>query len=108
VKLGFRTRPVSVIRKGDWKLHLFHEEWTLDGGRESVPGNGAVEIYQIKNDPGEHNNLAHIEEDRRNQMLDDLLGWLRDTKAPMPTAANPSYDSKEQPEKPLRKKPNQR
>jgi hypothetical protein len=41
-------------------------------------------------------------------MLDELLGWLRDTKAPMPTAANPSYDSKEQPEKPLRKKPNQR
>jgi arylsulfatase A-like enzyme len=108
VKLGFRTRPVSVIRKGDWKLHLFHEEWTLDGGRESGPGNGAVELYQIKNDPGEHNNLVHIEEDRRNQMLDELLGWLRDTKAPMPTAANPSYDSKEQPEKPLRKKPNQR
>ena len=73
-----------------------------------MPGNGAVELYQIKNDPGEHNNLVHIEEDRRNQMLDELLGWLRDTKAPMPTAANPSYDSKEQPEKPLRKKPNQR
>ena len=29
----FRTRPVSVIRKGDWKLHLYHEEWQLDGGR---------------------------------------------------------------------------
>src|SRR5690606_28806875 len=28
----FRTRPVSVIRKGDWKLLLYHEEWQLDGG----------------------------------------------------------------------------
>jgi hypothetical protein len=30
----FRTRPVTVIRQGDWKLHLFHEEWLWDGGRE--------------------------------------------------------------------------
>ena len=36
VRTGFRTRPVSVIRKGDWKLHLFHEEWQLDGGREQA------------------------------------------------------------------------
>jgi len=27
----FRTRPVSVIRAGDWKLMLFYEEWFLDG-----------------------------------------------------------------------------
>ena len=28
----FRSRPVSVIRKGDWKLLMFLEEWALDGG----------------------------------------------------------------------------
>jgi hypothetical protein len=27
VRSGFRTRPVTMIRKGDWKPHLFHEEW---------------------------------------------------------------------------------
>jgi arylsulfatase A-like enzyme len=104
VKLGFRTRPVSVIRKGDWKLHLFHEEWALDGGRESLPGNGAVELYQIKNDPGERNNLAATEAERREELLDDLLGWLRETKAPMPSEPNPSFDSKVENEKPPRGK----
>ena len=33
---NFRTRPVSVIRKGKWKLHLYHEEWILDGGKEEL------------------------------------------------------------------------
>ncbi|NQZ59052.1 MAG: sulfatase, partial [Lentisphaeraceae bacterium] len=28
----FRTRPVTVIRKGRWKLYLYLEEWVLDGG----------------------------------------------------------------------------
>jgi arylsulfatase A-like enzyme len=108
VKLGFRTRPVSVIRKGDWKLHLFHEEWALDGGRESLPGNGAVELYQIKIDPGERNNLAASEAGRANELLNDLLGWLRETKAPMPSEPNPSFDSKVKIEKPLRKKRKER
>jgi arylsulfatase A-like enzyme len=48
VKLGFRTRPVSVIRKGDWKLHLFHEEWVLDGGRDGLPGNGSGRTLQYE------------------------------------------------------------
>src|SRR5262249_22706760 len=43
----FRSRPVSVIRKGDWKLHLYHEEWQLGGGREKIATNNAVELYNI-------------------------------------------------------------
>ena len=39
----FRSRPVSVIRKGDWKLLQYHEEWVLDGGREKMPVNNSVE-----------------------------------------------------------------
>jgi arylsulfatase A-like enzyme len=92
VKLGFRTRPVSVIRKGDWKLHLFHEEWVLDGGRDGLPGNGAVELYNMKNDPGERNDLAAREITQVNKLLDDLLGWLEETQAPMPNEPNPRYD----------------
>lgn len=38
----FRSRPVSVIRKGDWKLHLYLEEWQLDGGRDKLASNKAV------------------------------------------------------------------
>ena len=33
----FRTRPVSVIRKGEWKLLLFHEEWQQSIGAP-IPG----------------------------------------------------------------------
>lgn len=91
VALGFRTRPVSVIRKGDWKLHLFHEEWALDGGRDGVPGNGAVELYNMRKDPGERNDLAGGDINPVNDLLDDLLGWLKETRAPMPDQRNPRY-----------------
>ena len=33
VRDGFRSRPVTVMNEGGWKLHLFHEEWQLDGRR---------------------------------------------------------------------------
>ena len=39
----FRTRPVGVIRKSDWKLLLFYEEWILDEGREKIANNNSVE-----------------------------------------------------------------
>lgn len=46
----FRTRPVSVVRKGDWKLHLYLEEWLLDGGAEAISTNNAAELYNLKED----------------------------------------------------------
>ncbi|MFH5805381.1 sulfatase [Alienimonas sp. DA493] len=92
VALGFRTRPVSVIRKGDWKLHLFHEEWALDGGRAAVPENGAVELYNLAEDIGERNNLAAARPEKREQLLADLLAWFESTDAPLPTETNPKYD----------------
>jgi hypothetical protein len=91
VSLGFRSRPVSVIRKGDWKLHLFHEEWQLDGGRAKVPTNHAVELYHIARDTGERNDLAATEAAIRDELLDDLLGWIDRTNAPMPATPNPAY-----------------
>ena len=44
----FRTRPVSVIRKDEWKLLMFHEEWSLDGGIKNLASNNAVELYNLK------------------------------------------------------------
>jgi arylsulfatase A-like enzyme len=92
VRTGFRTRPVSVIRKGDWKLHLFHEEWQLDGGRDRLATNGAVELYHLGNDMGEHTNLAGREPARRDELLGDLLAWLKSTDARVPSQPNPKYD----------------
>jgi arylsulfatase A-like enzyme len=88
----FRTRPVSAIRKGDWKLHLYHEEWQLDGGRAKVATNNAVELYNIAADEGERKNLAAENPTKRDELLDDLLAWMKATKAPMPTEKNPKYD----------------
>jgi arylsulfatase A-like enzyme len=87
----FRTRPVSVIRKGDWKLHLYHEEWTLDGGRERLATNNAVELYNIVSDPGEHENVAAKETARRDELLDDLLAWAKRTDAKFAHEPNPEY-----------------
>jgi arylsulfatase A-like enzyme len=81
----FRTRPVSVIRKADFKLHLYHEEWQLDGGRETIDSNNAVELYDIGADIGERRNLAATRKAKRDELLGDLLAWLKTTGAPLPT-----------------------
>ena len=91
VRDGFRTRPVSVIHKGDWKLHLYHEEWVLDGGREKLATNHAVELYNLRDDIGERRDLASSNPAKRDELLDDLLGWLAAVEAPLPSERNESY-----------------
>lgn len=93
VKSGFRSRPVSVIRKGDWKLHLFIEEWHLDGGREKLATNQAVELYDLANDIGERNNLANEQAAKRDELLDDLLAWHASVDAILPSTPNPKFDA---------------
>ena len=88
----FRTRPVSVIRKGDWKLHLYHEEWQLDGGRDGIDTNNALELYNLRSDIGERDNLAVKEPEKRDELLDDLLAWFDATDALLPSEPNPKYD----------------
>lgn len=95
----FGSRPVSVIRKGDWKLHLHHEKWQLDGGRAALATNNAVELYNLRDDIGEHKNLALENTAKRDELLDDLLKWIADVKAPMPTQKNPAYDPNAKPGK---------
>lgn len=93
----FRTRPVSVIRKGDWKLHLYHEEWQLDGGYSKRATNRAVELYHLASDAGEHTDLAATETAMRDELLDDLLAWFKNTGAILPTQSNPKYDASAKP-----------
>ncbi len=81
----FRTRPTTVIRKGDWKLHLFYEEWMLDGGMDKIATNNSVELYNMKEDIGERVNLANANPQKRDELLGDLLKWLKETKAPLPS-----------------------
>lgn len=55
----FRTRPGSVIRMGDWKLHHYLED------------NG-IELYNLKNDISERNNLADINIQKKDQLFNKL------------------------------------
>lgn len=86
----YRQTPVSVIRRGDWKLLLHLEEWSLDGGREKIAVNNAVELYNLRDDVSEQHNLALKDTRVRDRLLDELLAWLQSIKAPIPEEANPS------------------
>ena len=92
VRTGFRTRPVSVIRKGDWKLHLYLEEWQLDGGRDKLATSNAAELYHMSEDSGERTNLATTNPEKRDELLNDLLAWHKSVGALLPTKPNPDYD----------------
>ena len=85
---AYRQQPVSVIRRGDWKLLMYLEEWSLDGGRESIATNNALELYNLRRDVSESKNLALVETDVRDQLLNELLAWQQAIGAPIPREAN--------------------
>ncbi len=78
----FRTRPGSAIRLGDWKLHEYFED-------------GALELYNLKDDLGEKNNLAKKNPELAKKLHDMLKQWRKETNAPVPTELNPAYGNSE-------------
>ncbi|MGB7342938.1 MAG: sulfatase [Pirellulaceae bacterium] len=80
----FRSRPCTIMRLGDWKLH----EYLEDAG--SIDG---LELYNLKTDPGEQTNLADRESVKLTQLHNRMKQWRADTKAPVPTQPNPQYDA---------------
>lgn len=93
---NYRAKPVSVIRKGDWKLHLFLEEWSLDGGREALATNNAVELYDLSSDPGETRNLSHTAPEKREELLQELLDWHTEIEAEIPKKPNAQRQQKKE------------
>ena len=77
----FRTRPGSSIRLGDWKLIQYFE-------------NNDLELYNLKEDIGERNNLAKSNPDKTNELLNLLTKWRKNTHAPVPTKLNPEFITK--------------
>ncbi|MHC2068102.1 sulfatase [Bremerella sp. T1] len=92
VRTGFRSRPVSVINKDHWKLHLFHEEWVLDGGMDNLPQNGAVELYDLRADIGERHDLSAKNPEKRDELVRDLIEWHQHVGAKIPSQPHPKYD----------------
>ncbi|MEJ7693755.1 sulfatase [Daejeonella sp.] len=87
----FRTRPVTTLRKGNWKLLLYHEEWALDGGRSKMMTNNSLELYNLKDDISEKKNLASVNTAKRDELLADLLAKLSFTGGKIPTTRNPLF-----------------
>ena len=75
----FRSRPCSVIRLGDWKLHQFFED-------------GGLELYNLRSDIGEANDLSAKHPAKLHELLRQLEDWREQIGAPVPTERNPMYD----------------
>ena len=68
----WRTLPAGAIRAGDWKLIEFFED-------------GRLELYDLRNDVGERNNLAANMPEKVDKLHGMLKAWRKSVAAPMPT-----------------------
>ncbi|MEY2881817.1 MAG: Arylsulfatase [Verrucomicrobiota bacterium] len=73
----FRTRPVTTMIEGDWKLMEF-----LEGGQ--------LELYNLRDDLGETKNLAATLPDKARELHGKLVAWRTAVHAPMPTKNDPT------------------
>ncbi|RYD23934.1 MAG: aryl-sulfate sulfohydrolase [Verrucomicrobiaceae bacterium] len=77
----WRTKPVSVVRSGSWKLIQHLDDRSL-------------ELYDLSADQGEKNNLSGSHPEKAVELLAKLDGWRKEIRAPLPTAnENPSAPS---------------
>jgi arylsulfatase A-like enzyme len=70
-------RPGGAIRQGDYKLIEFYDT-------------GEKELYNLKKDIGETNNLIKKEPKQAKELAEKLNNWRKSVKAKMPKA-NPSF-----------------
>jgi len=76
---AWRTTPAGSIHSGDWKLLEFFEDERL-------------ELYNLRDAPGETGNLASSQPVRARQLQEQLIAWRRDIGAKMPTPSR-SHES---------------
>ena len=72
--------PTGAVREGDWKL----VEWYEDG---------KLELFNLKEDISEKNDLSKKHPDKVEALAAKLTGWRKDTGARMP-ALNKKFDPK--------------
>jgi arylsulfatase A len=70
--------PGGAVRLGDWKLIEFYED-------------GRLELFNLRDDPGEKRNLAAVEAKRAAGLRARLDSWRNEVRASMPRP-NPAYD----------------
>jgi arylsulfatase A-like enzyme len=64
--------PGGAVRAGDWKLIEFYED-------------GRLELYNLKDDPGERRELSHAQPEKTVQLHAKLQAWRKAVGAKMPT-----------------------
>lgn len=69
----FTTTPVSAVRSGEWKLLRYHET-------------RASELYNLRDDPGEREDVAGRFPERAALLETRLMSWLSDIQAQLPSA----------------------
>jgi arylsulfatase A len=72
-------RPGGAVRDGDWKLIEQYED-------------GSLELFDLRDDPGEQHNLAQQEGRQAAELQQALHEWRRRVGAQMPTP-NPDFDA---------------
>ncbi len=72
---GSSWTPGAAIRDGDWKLIEFYEYENF-------------ELYNLRTDVGEQNNLADAEPEKAKQLREKLWAWQSAMKARMPVESN--------------------
>lgn len=74
----FSTLPIATlsIRKGDYKLMYFY------GYKELGAGSERVELYNLKDDPDELNDLYEVEKEIGQKLLNELKTKLKEVNAP--------------------------
>ena len=70
-----KNRLASAVRSGDYKLLKFYDD-------------DSVELYNLKNDISESNDLAAAMPDKAKQLRSDLEAWLKKTNASQPQRSN--------------------
>jgi arylsulfatase A-like enzyme len=71
--------PSSIIRKGDWKLIHYYED-------------DSNELYNLKNDPYEQQNIATQNQETTTELYNQLKNWLVSVDAKYPEK-DPEFDS---------------
>lgn len=73
---SWRGFPSTALRRGDWKLIEFHED-------------DSIALYNLKDDPGEQENLATSMPELAAQLRAEMNAWQEATNAPIPRLKNP-------------------
>ena len=79
-EVPWRTTPAAAIRSGDYKLIEFF-------------GEDRVELYNLRDDIEERNNLADTMPEKVDELYGMMTAWRQQVSAPVPSTLNPEFDA---------------